>query len=123
MFVDQSAVFTDQYAVLVTNVLVFVDQSTVIVNQSLVFVLSGWDRTTIDGICEAGWGGDRSTGRSLGEVHLCCIAHKTKNAVRTITSNIIETGIWSKSAPQIPFGSFNTLRSFTGAVLPAEASK
>ena len=27
--------------------------------------------------------------------HLSCVAHKTKNAVRTITSNIIETGIWS----------------------------
>ena len=56
-------------------------------------------------------------------IHLCCIAHKTKNAVRAITSSIIETGIWSKSAPQTPFGSFNTLRSFTGAVLPTEAAK
>ena len=55
--------------------------------------------------------------------HLCCIAHKTKNAVRTITSNIIETGILSKSVPQTPFGSFNNLSSFTGAVLPTEASK
>ena len=53
----------------------------------------------------------------------CCIAHKKKSAVRTTTSNIIETGIWSMSAPQNPFGSFNTLRSFTGAVLPIEASK
>ena len=34
-----------------------------------------------------------------------CVASPTKqtNAVRTITSNIIETGIWSKSAPQNPF--------------------
>ena len=39
-------------------------------------------------------------------------------AVRTITPNIIETGIWSKSAPQTPVGSFNTLRSVTGAVPP-----
>ena len=36
--------------------------------------------------------------------HLCCIAHKTKNAVRTVTSNIIETGIWSKSALKMPLG-------------------
>ena len=58
------------------------------------------------------------------KIHLpCCIVHKTKNAVRTITSNINKTGIWSKSVPQTPFGSFNTLRSFTGAVLPTEASK
>ena len=55
--------------------------------------------------------------------HLCCIAHETKNAVQTIASNIIETRIWSKSAPQTPFGSFNTLRSITGGVLPTEASK
>ena len=53
----------------------------------------------------------------------CYIAHKTENAVRTITSNIIETRIWSKSAPQNPFGSVNTLRSFTAAALPTEASK
>ena len=46
---------------------------------------------------------------------------QTKNPVRTTTSNITETGIWPKSAPQNPFGSFNTLRSFTGAVLPTEA--
>ena len=37
-------------------------------------------------------------------IQRCCIAHKTKNAVRTITSNIIETGILSKSVPQIPLG-------------------
>ena len=56
-------------------------------------------------------------------VHPCCIAHKTKNAVRTITSNITETGIWSKSAPQIPLGGSTPLRSFTGGVLPTDASK
>ena len=55
--------------------------------------------------------------------HMCCIAHKTKNDVRAITPNIIETGILSNSAPQNLFGSFNTLRSFTGVVLPTEASK
>ena len=33
-------------------------------------------------------------------LYLCCIAHKTKNAVRTITSNVFETRIWSKSSPQ-----------------------
>ena len=60
---------------------------------------------------------------SLSVCHLCCIAHQIKSAVRTITSIIIETGIWSESAAQNPLGSFNTLRSFTGTVLPTEASK
>ena len=55
--------------------------------------------------------------------HLLCVAHKTENAVRTITSNIIETGIWLKSTPNNPFVSFSTLRSFAGGVLPTEASK
>ena len=40
-----------------------------------------------------------------------------------LTSNIIETGIWSKSAPDDPVGPFSTLPSFTDAVLPGEASK
>ena len=65
----------------------------------------------------------RPSGAYHHNVHLCCIAHNTKNVVRTITSNIIETGIWSKSAPQIPFGSFNTSALFTGGVLPTEAYK
>ena len=55
--------------------------------------------------------------------HLCCVAHKAKNAAWTITSNIIESGISSKSVPSHPFGSFSTLRSFAGVVFPTEASK
>ena len=55
--------------------------------------------------------------------HLCCIAHKKQNVVQTITSNMIETGIWSESVHQDRFGSFNTLRPFTGAVPPTETSK
>ena len=53
-----------------------------------------------------------------------CNAHKTKNAVRTITPNTIETeilvkpGFGLKSAANDPFGSFSILSSFTGAVLP-----
>ena len=51
----------------------------------------------------------------------CCVALPTKtNAVRSITSNTVETGIWSTSAPNNPFGSFSTL--LTGAVLPTKAS-
>ena len=48
---------------------------------------------------------------------------QNKNALQTTTLDMIEIGIWSKPAPQNPFGSFSTLRSFTGAVLRAEASK
>ena len=48
---------------------------------------------------------------------------KQNEKVRTITSSIIETEIWWKSAPNNPFGSFSTLRSFTGAVIPTKASK
>ena len=36
---------------------------------------------------------------------------------------LLKTGIWSKSALHNPSGSFSTQRSFTGAVLPTEASK
>ena len=36
----------------------------------------------------------------LGEEGECGIAHETKNAVWTITSNVFETGILSESAPQ-----------------------
>ena len=59
------------------------------------------------------------------ESHHTCVAlptHKTKNAGR-IMSNIVETGIWSKSAPQIPFWSFNTSAVFAGGVLPTKASR
>ena len=51
------------------------------------------------------------------------ICRSQKNAARGHNVNIIETGIWSKSSPNNPFGSFSTLRSFTGAVLPTEASE
>ena len=82
---------------------------------------------------------------NTGEVHLCFIAHKTKIRYSYglippvlhrpqnkkcgrygqlgITSNVIETEIWLKSAPNNYFGSLSTMRSFTGAVLPSEASK
>ena len=59
---------------------------------------------------------DRWVCRSTRAKHLRWIGHKTKNAVQTIASNIIETGIGSKSAPHNPFRSLSTLRSFTGAV-------
>ena len=48
---------------------------------------------------------------------------QNKNAGRTIPSNTIETGIWSKSAPHNQFVSFSNLRSFTSAVPTTDASK
>ena len=46
-------------------------------------------------------------------IQLCCIAHKIKNAVRTVTSKMVETGISSKSENQplkIPLGQINSVR-------------
>ena len=37
-----------------------------------------------------GQGGSRNNG-GPDQIHLCCIAHNTKHAVRKITSTIIET--------------------------------
>ena len=58
---------------------------------------------------------------------LCPVLHvalpKKRKRVQPIASNLIETEIWSKLAPHNPTGSFSTLRSFTRAVLPTEASK
>ena len=48
---------------------------------------------------------------------------KMRYGLPGITPNIIETGIWFQSAPNNLFGSFSTLRPFTGAVLPTKASK